>query len=62
MTIYDIFCPVPFLPPPFGFRWVNLGREWTEKLGGSFGLMIQTPSVSAPLNCFVPSHFTRTRL
>ena len=18
-TIYDIFCPVPFLPPPFGF-------------------------------------------
>ena len=19
-TIYDIFCPVPFLPSPFGFR------------------------------------------
>ena len=24
MTIYDIFCPVPFLPSPFGFRRLEL--------------------------------------
>ena len=26
-TIYDIFCPVPFLPSPFGFR--RLSRTFT---------------------------------
>ena len=25
-TIYDIFCPVPFLPSPFGFRRINLKK------------------------------------
>ena len=29
-TIYDIFCPVPFLPSPFGFRQLKI-----RKLGGS---------------------------
>ena len=44
-TIYDIFCPVPFLPSPFGFRRLNIIRsgktdpvqfEGCFKLGPSF--------------------------
>ena len=27
-TIYDIFCPVPFLPSPFGFRRIILSYAW----------------------------------
>ena len=30
MTIYDIFCPVPFLPSPFGFHWLFRFRRMSE--------------------------------
>ena len=35
-------------------------RKWGEKLAGNFVLKVQTPSISAPLDCFAQSHFTRT--
>ena len=33
-TIYDIFCPVPFLPPPFGFRRLIKGVKLDPLIKG----------------------------
>ena len=45
-TIYDIFCPVPFLPSPFGFRRVMLilKKRSLEKITPTF---FKTPSRKA---------------
>ena len=32
-TIYDIFCPVPFLPSPFGFRrLIGIGKKCEQRI------------------------------
>ena len=36
-TTYDIFCPVPFLPSPFGFR--RFKREWHVQRATHRGLL-----------------------
>ena len=44
-TIYDIFCPVPFLPSPFGFRRIGDTQEGVQLKGvlqkGAFDTVLQ---------------------
>ena len=49
-TIYDIFCPVPFLPSPFGFRRFVYALSFSLKRNGR--RPDQSQFLRPPQNCF----------
>ena len=55
-TIYDIFCPVPFFPSPFGFRRVELSefslpKQFSRTPVSYYWMFELAHSLSSPQTC-----------